>query len=469
MRRDIGASGIEYASLVGVATVIVVMLALLVPNPVTPKMQQALCDLFGDDCAPEYTEPVPGFDYEPPTSACIAGSESTTIGGSITVFSIKVGQDFQFMKIKYGDGKVRLVVVPIDYELGAEGKVGGAVKAGGDSIGADLGAKVEGALNFRYGDTWVFPTEDAADEWLSDVQWELARLEAGKTSPGIGFWNWATDWEPDIRDPDITEWEVGLDVAAQGTVGFGKLTSDSDGKREVKDAGTGVEIQGEAGDRVLVREDDSGSEEDGYPLTTYTFQVSGSYSYGAKIFGYGPGGERSYTGQTRVTYDKDGRLHSITWITTQETNDSEGYTNPGKVNAGGKDTDKQVSVTMTTVTFDDSNRNIGLQWLLDNHWMMPFQTFNNAFDENGALVSAEPGPDASPMDQLIYERGHVSRNVYEGDVDEYKVGADLALGFKFGFEGGYEGENREIVDSQYLGAPSNGERTFQDWPACEGG
>lgn len=74
----------------------------------------------------------------------------------------------------------------------------------------------------------------------------------------------------------------------------------------MKDTATGLEIEGSAGDAVLVTKDNTGSEKDGYPKTTYTFQVKGTLKGGAKAFGYGPGGERTYIGQTRVTYDKNG-------------------------------------------------------------------------------------------------------------------------------------------------------------------
>ncbi|MCP9950185.1 flagellin [Actinomadura madurae] len=459
-RRDSGASAIEYGALISIGAVLIVMLALLVPNPVGPAVKKALCDLFRMDCAAE------NYDYKPPASACITGLDSKKAGYSVTAFSIKVGQNFQFVKTTYADGKVRIMIVPADYKLGAEAEIGGKVQFGKKSFGGELGAKVEGSVNFKYGDTWVFNSDKEAGEWLDDVKWDLARKEGEKVSPGLWLYDTITGWEPRTRDPEITQWEVGAEGVLKGAAGFGNLTTDSSGKKTVKDTATGLEIEGSAGDAVLVTKDNTGSEKDGYPKTTYTFQVKGTLKGGAKAFGYGPGGERTYIGQTRVTYDKNGRLTGITWITTQETNDSEGYKNPGKKNVSGKDTDKQVSTTTTTVNFDDSNRAIGENWIRNNAFLMPFQTVRNAADENGAFVAQDPGPNADPLDQLIYSRGLVNRNVYAGNVDEFKIGAEIAAEIKFGIEGGYEGEQQQIVDSQYLGPPQNGQRTFQQWPEC---
>lgn len=435
------------------------MFLLLVSNPITPAVKKAICELFGVGCESTY-------DYKPPTSACILSSDSKKIGGSITVFSIKVGQNFQFVKIKTADGKVKLMIVPVDYKLGAEAEIGGKLQFGKGSFGGELGAKVEGSVNFKYGDTWVFPDDAAANKFLDDVKWDLARKEGEKVSPGLWVFDKVTGWEPRSRPSDIQQWEVGVEGVLKGAAGFGNLTTGSNGEKKVTDIGTGLEIEGKAGDAVIMTKDSSGPADKGYPLTSMTFQVKGSIKGGAKAIGYGPGGEATYTGQTKVTFDKDGKLKSITWITTQEENATEGIKTPGKKNVTDKGTGKKVSVTTTTVNFDDSNRAIGEKWIHDNAFLMPLQTVRNAVDENGAVVTKDPGPNADPMDRLIYDRGLVSRNVYAGNVDEFKIAAEIAAEIKFGIEGGYEGETQDLAGSQYLGPPQNGSRSFQDWPEC---
>lgn len=458
--RDAGASAIEYAALVGIGSILIGMLVLMMPNPVLPAVKKALCEMFGSNCE------APDYNYKPPTSACITGSDSKKVGYSITAFSVKFGQNFQFVKIKYADGSTRIMIVPADYKLGAEAEIGAKLQFGKGSFGGDLGAKVEGSVNFKYGDTWVFPNDKAADDWLDDVKWDLARKEAETLSPGLWAFDKITGWEPKTRDPEITQWEVGAEGVFKVASALGNLTTNTSGEKKVKDIATGLELEGKAGDAALVTTDRSGSAKDGYPKTTYTFQVKGSIKGGAKVLGYGTGGEATYLGQTRMTFDKDGRLASITWLTTQESNSSQNLKNPGKKTGSGTGTDKQVTTTATTVNFDDSNRAIGERWIRDNSFMMPFQTLRNAVDENGAVVSKDPGPNADPLDRLIYERGLVSRNVYAGNVDEFKIAAELAAEIKFGIEGGYEGETQQIADSQYLGPPQNGVRTFQQWPEC---
>jgi YD repeat-containing protein len=469
-RRDGGAAAIEYAALLVVASLLMTALLAFVPNPVEPEVRAALCRLFGGtDCT------AGAYEYKPPASSCVVGSDSKKAGASVTVFSVKVGDNVQLVRTTYADGTVRMTLVPIDLKVGVETGVGGKVQVGKGGFGGDLGVKVEGSLNYKYGDTWVFPNGEAADQWTAIMQAEIANSVAEAAGIGGYIFDTTVKWlgrpedDPRRHEPEISQHEIGVEGALKGAVGFGPLSADDSGKKKsVTDIGTGLDIEGSVGASVLVTNDNSGKPEDGYPVTSYTFQVKGSIKGGAKVLGYGPGGERSYTGQTKVTYDKDGRLKSITWVSTQETNDSEAYKNPGKANGSVKDTDKQVSVTTTTVNFDDSNRAIGENWLRQNAFLMPGQTAFNAVDQNGAVVTHEPGPNADPMDRLVYDQGRVTRNVYAGDVDETKVGISVAAEVKFGIEGGVETEEQKLVDSQYLGPPQNGQRTFQQWTECAG-
>ncbi|SFN96529.1 YD repeat-containing protein [Actinomadura madurae] len=469
-RCDGGAAALEYAALLVAASLVITMLLVFVPNPVEPEVKAALCRLFGGtDCKAE------SYVYKPPASACVVASDSAKAGASVTVFSVKVGDNVQIVRTTYADGTVRITLVPVDLKVGVEAGVGGKVQVGKSSYGGELGAKIEGSLNYKYGDTWIFPNGEAADQWTKYMTAEMAGTLAEAT--GIGGYIFDTSFKylgrpedhPARHEPEISQHEISVEGALKAGVGFGPLSNDSSGNKSVKDIATGVDIEGKVGGSVLITNDNSGKPEDGYPTTSYTFQVKGSIKYGAKVVGYGPGGEGSYTGQTKVTYDKDGRLKSITWVTMQETNNSEGYQNPGKANGSVKDTDKQVSVTTTTVNFDDSNRAVGEDWLRTAAFLPPGQATFNAGGEDGAVVASQPGPNSSEMNQLIYNQGRVTRNVYAGDVDETKVGISVAAGLKFGIEGGVETESQKLVGSQYLGPPQNGQRTFQEWTECTGG
>ncbi|MBO0880154.1 MAG: hypothetical protein J2P17_07320 [Mycobacterium sp.] len=467
---DRGATALEYAGALLIGGVIIGLLVLLMPNPVGRSVKIALCKIFEAGANGGRCEPAP-FDYRPATGACLIKSSSGKVGANVTVFSIKLGQNVQLVRTETADGKVRITVVPDDYKLGAEAEIGAKVYGGKDSYGLKLGASVEGSLNFKYGDTWVFPDGDAANKFIDDMKWDLARREAEHVSPGLWVFDKVTGWKPRSRDPDVRQWEVSAEGVLKGSAGFGNVTESTNSsgqtERSIKDIGTGIEIQGKVGDGVIITKDNSQPDKPGYPLTSTTFQVQGSYSYGGKVVGYGPGGERSYLGQTKITRDKSGKLVSITWVTTQQTNDSEGLKNPGSKNASVKGTDKQVTTTTTTVNFDDSNRQLGEQWIHDNAFLMPFQTVRNAVDADAGFATRDPGPNASPFDQLLYRRGVVSRNTYAGDVDEFRIGAEVGAEVKFGIDVGYESENLNLVDSQYLGPPQDGQRSFQDWPECK--
>ncbi|HEV7935271.1 MAG TPA: hypothetical protein VGP70_23535 [Actinomadura sp.] len=465
---DHGATAIEYGAILLIAASIAGLLVLLIPNPLGHGVKVAVCKLFGGTNCDQ-----PPFDYKPSQAGCITHSNSDKVGYSITVFSVKVGQNFQLVKTKTADGKVTLMVVPVDYKLGADAELGAGLKIGKNGgLGFDLGAKVEGTVNLKYGDAWKFDSEALAAEFLDDLKWDLGRKEAEKTSPGLWLFDKATGWKPRTPDSQIQQAELSAELALRGALGVGKFTESTNPdtnatEKKVKDGGTGAEIEGKVGDSVIVTKDNTQPGKPGYPLTSYTFQVKGSYKLGAKAFGYGPGGERTYLGQTKVTRDKDGRLVSITWVTTQEENVSEGFKNPGDQNGSGKGTGKKVTTTTTTVAFDDTNRVVGEQWIHDNAFLMPLQTVRNAADENGSFRNVDPGPNASPFDRLVYDQGKVSRNTYAGNVDEFKIAGKVGAEVKFGFDVGYEGEDQNLVGSQYLGAPQNGARTFQEWPECK--
>lgn len=171
-RRDSGATAIEYAALVGVGAALVVVLVLVVSNPLATGMKRALCDLFHLGCTSEE------FEYKPPGSLCIAGIDTRSVGGSVTILSIGVGQNFQLVKTKFGDGTIRVRIVPVDYSLSAEAELGGGVKFGKKTYGGEAGASIEGSLGFKYGDMWEFDSEEEANKWLDDMKWDLARILA---------------------------------------------------------------------------------------------------------------------------------------------------------------------------------------------------------------------------------------------------------------------------------------------------
>lgn len=451
-----------------VAAVVLGLVMLLVPGAMGRHLPPAICRLFGGDC--RAAQP---YDYKPATSACVRGSNSHKVGGSVTVFSVKVGQSFQVLRTEYADGSVLLTVVPVDFKLGAEGELGAGLKVGKNGgLGAELGAKAEAALNIKFGDAWKFRDGKEADDFIEDLKWDLARKEGAKVSPGLWVFNELTGWEPRTPDPHIQQVEVGVDGALKGALGIGSVsekTGDDGGLvKSIKDRATGVEIEGKVGEAMLITKDDSGPADKGYPRTSYTLQVQGTVKGGAKVAGYGPGGESSYIGQTKITRDKNGKLLSITWVNTYESTDTEGFKNPGSTQGSAKTADKKVTTTTTTVDFDETNRSTGEKWLVDNAFLMPLQTIRNAADENGAFHSADPGLDADPMDRLIYDRGRTTRNTYAGNVDEYAIAGKVALGVKFGFEASYETADSTLVDSTYLGAPQNGRREFQSWPECKG-
>ncbi len=469
-RTDRGASTVEYVALMLILAMVVSAATLVIPNPVGDGMKAAICKLFNAatggnaDCGRK------SFDYKPSQAACVTGQDSNKVGASVTAFSVKIGDSFQLLRIKTADGREKVVVVPVDFKLGAVGQEGLKFNLGGDAYGLHGGGKVEGAVGLKYGDTWSFPSSKDADHFVDDLKWDWGRREAEHLSPILWGFDKITGWEPNTPDPDSRQWDVSVEGLANFGVKFGNL-QENNGEKSVTDIGTGAEIEGKVGDGVGILKEDhnpTNPNDPTYPRTSVIFNVQGSVKGGGKVLGFGPSGSAAYLGQTKVTRDSSGKLVSITWTTTHDESSSMGYKEPGKPTTGSvKDSDKKVTTTSTTVNFDDSNRALGDQWIQDNAFLMPLQTVRNAFDPSGSYSTQEPGPGASAFDQLIYNQAVVSKNTYAGDVDEYGLGASAGEGLTFGVDLSYEHDKQRLVGSQYLDAPQNGQRNFVEWPECQ--
>lgn len=467
-RTDRGASTVEYVALLLIMAMVVSAVTLVIPNPVGDGAKTAICKIFNAvtggnaDCGRQ------AFDYKPPTATCVTGQDSNKVGGSVTAFSVKIGNDFQLLRITTADGREKVVVVPVDFKLGAVGKEGLRFNVGGKDYGLHAGGKVEGAVGFKYGDTWSFASGKEAEDFVNDMKWDWGRREAEHLSPALWAFDKITGWKPDTRDPDTRQWDVSVEGLADFGARFGN-PAENRGEKSVTDLGTGVEVEGKVGDGVSIIRDDHNPKDPSdpsYPRTSVVFNVQGSVKGGGKLLGLGPSGSAGYVGQTKVTRDSSGKLVSITWITTHDEASGEGYQIPGKNNASDKSSDKKVTTTTTTVGFDDSNRSIGDQWIRDNAFVMPLQTVRNAFDPSAGYSTKEPGPGAGAFDQLVYDQGLVSKNTYAGDVDQFGIGAEAGEGLTFGLDLGYEHDKSHLVDSQYLDAPQNGQRNFVQWPEC---
>ena len=469
-RTDQGASTIEYVALLLIVALVVAAATLAIPNPVGEGVKVAICKLFNAVSGGNADCERKPFDYKPPAAACVTGQDSGKVGASVTVFSVKVGENFQLLRIKTADGRVKVMVVPVDYKLGVVGKEGLRFNVGGKDYGLHAGGNVEGTVGVKYGDTWSFANEKEADDFVNKMKWDWGRREAEHLSPLLWGYDKLTGWKPSSRDPDIRQWDVSVEGLANFGVKFGKFQTGDDGQKSVTDVGTGVEVEGKAGDGASIIKEDhnpTNPSDPTYPRTSLVFNVQGSVKGGGKALGYGPSGSTSYVGQTKVTRDKNGRLVSITWVTTHEEAGSEGYKVPGKKKGSAKNADKKVTTTTTTVNFDDSNRAIGDKWILDNAFLMPLQTVRNTFDPSGSYATRDPGPGASEFDKLIYNQGVVTRNTYAGDVDEYGIGLEAGEGITFGIDANYEHDKTHLVDSQYLDAPQSGQRHFVQWPECK--
>lgn len=444
---DRGAASAEYAGLIVLAGLILGALVPLVTTPVTENVEYALCRLLGGTgCEPPQVR-----HYKP--AGCMVGLSTDLYGGQVDIAFVRVAQDVSFMRTTSVDnaGHKTVTVTAVDNQsIGAIAGVGAGVNAKGLNIGAN--AEVSANLKVGIGDSWTFTGDDAAgqaDDFMGDVR-EKAVVDSVERSGPVG-WLAGHAYDavagPDIRDSDIDRTEISVNAGGSAWAGFGLGKGAPYSKHDKRaensiypnaDVGVGVSGTEKA---ILEHNKKTGD-------TSATLMLTGGPNAHESHIWDGHRWVRNYGGMLKVTKNKDGTLTSIDLI--RMTND------------GGR---SQWVTTHLPLT-NDADRDAVRDHLLSNGGTeLGRQALNLTWDD--MAPSDPPGPDANPLQRLLYEKGQTVEQNYAYAINQRDYGASVKLGLVLGGDVTIGGTDQKLNGARYLGAPGpDGVRRYRDYPEC---
>ncbi|MEU9200091.1 hypothetical protein [Streptomyces sp. NPDC048332] len=448
----------------------------------------------------------PNAAFEPLTCATVtkAGTQGGKFGVSFETLGIEFGGEFGFEetttkaktdvnkdgKIDDNDEQVSLTFTDAGSIKGTE-KPKARIKIG--DVGKD---KVElgAGLTVTTGDTWVFDSQEEADQFRKDLEEykKLSRLnKLSNLSPIIGGSTEIASWfgkgpkakesrlkdniEDKLGNKHITTQKISLEVAAQAGFQFGAGmnapdTTNPDGTTTpAPKPGATVE----AGVKI------SGSHE--VTLTQNHINNTDAYTYQAKATGgayakgeAGPakaGAEAagSAAGAITVTVDsKTGKVKSITMTRTLEGKAEASAGLKGDVNGNAKGGGTTTQVITTTVPLDDKNLSQAESDAIKAQ-MFSGQGMNSAFNYlfTGTPVPTKDPGAGDPFGHYAFNHGQVSKQEYDGSSSSEEIGLDINLEIA-GINGAYTTSESEksLTKAEFLGAPSGGQRAFFPYSYC---
>lgn len=433
----------------------------IAPEFITAKARAGVCLLLGgEDCGGDVPPSLTDEDFKP--VQCKLREDSEKAGSEVKIAWFKIGQEFGFIRQEFSDGSVRLTLV----DGASIGAVGGSkdklfdIGKLGDSGKGAASVEVAAGLKFAYGSTWQFKDADESEKFRGEIEKYAMQQQqlrhSGGGGVGIAIYNSLTDNWADPPDPAITFGSIGFEASLKGALGLKIPTgpAGTGGKVPTADPNVGAALTIKGDYQVLTeRNARTGT-------TSWVYQLSGegTLSGNAVVAGGELGGRT--TGAVRVTRNEKGELVSLGFISTRE--GSATTTVGGKspvdvkgVKGNGKDSDKnsRATVTVTTLPLDSAaDRAIAQRWLsgADEQFGSPLRMAAQT------LVPDRPAEPGDEFGRLLHERATVARTTYDNVTDLQEFGAELNLGWKFGFKVSMQDTESVAAESTYLGAPGSG-------------
>lgn len=448
----------------------------------------------------------PNAEFEPLTCATVtkSGTQGGKFGVSFETLGIEFGGEFGFEetttkaktdvnkdgRIDDNDEQVSLTFTDAGSIKGTE-KPKARIKIG--DVGKDK-VEIGAGLTVTTGDTWVFDSQEEADQFRKDLEEykKLSRLnKLSNLSPIVGGSTEIASWfgkgpkakesrlkdniEDRLGNKHITTQKISLEVAAQAGFQFGAGmnapdTTNPDGTTTpAPKPGATVE----AGVKI------SGSHE--VTLTQNHINNTDAYTYQAKATGgayakgeAGPvkaGAEAagSAAGAITVTVDsKTGKVKSITMTRTLEGKAEANAGLKGDVNGNKKGGGTTTQVITTTVPLDDKNMTQAESDAIKAQ-MFSGQGMNSAFNYlfTGTPVPTKDPGAGDPFGHYAFNHGQVSKQEYDGSSSSEEIGLDINLEIA-GINGAYTTSESEksLTKAEFLGAPSGGQRSFFPYSYC---
>lgn len=444
--RDAGAGTIEYVAALLLAAAIVAVLIPFVPNQIGPNVQYALCKIFHAGNAADCESPA---DQALKPKTCTVASSTQTYGGSVDIAFFQIGKNVTFIRTTDSQGHVTVTAVD-NNSLGVGTGVGVGFNWGNKvNIGADADARAD--VTVGIGDSWVFDNKQDADKFIGEIQ-KKATLDAVKSSGPLGWlggtiYGWVDG--PHIRDSDIERTEVSVNGSAGVSAGISIGPGNSDNKPGSKDTRGSNAITPNAKAYVTVNASEKAilehNKKDG--STSITYQLNGGVKGGENhVVGQNQRWANT-TGAMKLTYDKNGQLTMLTLTQTHIVNGT-------------------ATVTTTALPINnDADRQTVYNYLLVHQGTTALQ-----LNWDDMAPTQQPGTDATPLQQLLYQKAQVQKVDYSYNQSDANYGAKVKLGLKLGIGVSLSSQDQKVTGTpQYLGAPQqDGTRPYKPFRECHG-
>lgn len=441
-RSDRGGAFVEYvAVLVLVCAAVAVVVAFVLPQPVADGAARAVCVILQlDDCdgLSGSVEEAADAEYEP--ERCLL-SRQTDIAGYQVEVVITFGTQFSFIQESFSTGETHVTLVDtekLEASLGAGASLN-VTKA--FQLGAEI--NVGAGLSLPNGSTWVFSSPEEAAQFMDDLR-TRQRIDFTRSVSPLAGWVAELVWGPDIPEPDIVRegWEGELGVDGSAGAGFGneRQKGGDGGHGGVEEWGINPKLQVEGAIGVTAALSQSTDRRDGSVSTTYS--LGGTASIGADwvVGGWTPSGERS--GTLTVTRDRAGQITQLTLT---------------QVAASGD----RVTVTTTELAVETAaERAMAEEWM---GWLAYGRVLPLTWD---ALAPTELADDAGPFERWLFTEGRTSRMHYGSSDNIHEVSGSVKLGVSLGLGGTWGDESLHVTGAEYLGAPTDGVRSYIPYEAC---
>lgn len=481
--RDRGAGLAEYAGLIVLAALILGVLVPVIAPPVKDNVAYALCKILAGGDASKCTSPQ-DKKYKP--NSCQLATSTDTYGGKVTVAFFEVGKDLTFVRTTTVDnnGNKKVTITAVDNtSLGVTTGIGAGGHAGPFNAGAN--ASVGANLKVGIGDSWTFTgkkneAEDKANHFIGDVR-EAAGIKAVEHS-GIAGWALGHAYDTvagpdDLPDPTTSRTEFSLNGTGSVSAGLGLGLPSKKGKSngeeeppptQSKPKSRRQKFNEKYDKRQSNRATPSGSNPSGFSPS-----VSGSVSVNAGAKGII---EHNSDGSSAVTLQLSGKLSGSESHVVGSNNGSLGTTGAVKVTKDKNGTVTGLDLTRSTIVGGKATTTT-THLTLDNDQERQ-AVANNLIGAGGSGTALNltwddlaptnpPGPDANPLQKLLYDKGQTTRQTYSYNSSDQQYGLSVKYGVALGIQGGVTSEGQKLTGAQYLGAPgADGVRRYQNYKEC---
>jgi Flp pilus assembly pilin Flp len=451
IRRDAGASAVEYgAVLLLIAAIMGAFVALALPSTIADNISYTLCKIFNNGDVGKCESPA---DKKFKPDSCTVALSQQTYGATVDIAFFQAGKDLTFIRTTDSHGKVTVTAVN-----GTSGGVGTGVGVGINwgnvvNVGADADAKAN--IKIGLGNSWVFDNQDQANKFIGQIQ-KQATYDGIEDSGPLGWLGGhIAEWisPADVPDPTIERYEVELNgnagVSAGVSIGPKNKTPGTNGKdtrgsNKLK-PNLGAYVTVEAQEKAIVEKNKS----DG--TTSVTVSVGGGGKAGGNYVIDNKEFRGAVAGSVKLTYDKSGSLSKLTLVRTTTLN--------GHL---------ETTTTELPITNDEERlavyQHLGQDYIGANG--IPAATPLKLTWDDMAPVSP-PGPDATPLQQLLYDKGKTQKVGYDYDAHSETYGANVKLGLKLGLGVNLASKDQKATSAQYLGAQgTDGNRQWKTFNEC---